>query len=153
MASTLQAQCSQSIPLQTLTAPSNSQSSTCATGSQIAPHNQAAIQHATTTSQGQPAAMQLITTTHTSQASSTLPSNVPIPCQHMKISGSASNRITHFLLKTSVGNAVGIVGLVLALGLGLFSAITTYRDMKWSEQAGAVQACTSLYVRCICREH
>jgi hypothetical protein len=71
----------------------------------------------------------------------------------MNISGGASNPIKHFLLKTSVGNAVGIIGLVLALGLGLFSAITTYRDMIWSEQAGAVQACTSLYVRFIRREH
>ena len=49
-------------------------------------------------------------------------------------------------LKPSVGNAVGILGVILALAFGVFSAVTSYLDMKWSEHADAVQTCISLYV-------
>lgn len=50
-----------------------------------------------------------------------------------------------FLLDTRIGNAIGILGLP-TLGLTLFSGITAYRDMRWSERANAVQTCASLYV-------
>lgn len=59
--------------------------------------------------------------------------------------------IIHFLLNTSVGNAVTILGFVvtvISLVWALFVGITGYRDMIWSRHNNAIQACASLYVRC-----
>lgn len=58
-----------------------------------------------------------------------------------------TNPIYRFLVYTPVGNAIAILALFLALLFGLFTGISTYIDMKWSEHNDAVDTCISLYVR------
>lgn len=77
----------------------------------------------------------------------TQPIVAPTVQYHCTNAGDSAPSSFHILFaKTFVGNVIGTVGLLLALGLGLFSAVTTYRDVEWSEHADAVQACASLYV-------
>ena len=58
-----------------------------------------------------------------------------------------------FLTKTYAGNIIGILGLLfalVALGFSIFSSVVTYRDLKWSEQVNAIQACRVCRpVRCV----
>ncbi|KAK3712249.1 hypothetical protein LTR37_009111 [Vermiconidia calcicola] len=56
--------------------------------------------------------------------------------------------IAQFLLKTTVGNVVAMLGCLLTfigLAWAFFTGITTYQDVKWSRQNEALQACASLY--------
>jgi hypothetical protein len=69
-----------------------------------------------------------------------------IPCSDRRAVNGEAGRLGRFFLDTRLGNAVGIVGLLITLGFGLFTGIASYRDMKWSEHANAVQTCASLYV-------
>lgn len=146
MASPAQTHTAQAIALQTLTSPSNAQNTTDTIEERLSHqpnpgathqgphnvHNQAAVQHgATTTPQHSPI----------SQAAPPSPS-APVP----RTDDSGTGPVCRWFRDTPTGNAIGLIGLALTLGLGLFSGIASYRDMKWSEHANAVQTCASLYV-------
>ena len=73
-----------------------------------------------------------------------------IPCSDSRAVNAETSRLGRFFLDTRLGNAIGVVGLLITIGFGLFTGIASYRDMKWSEHANAVQTCASLYVRQSC---
>ena len=71
----------------------------------------------------------------------------PIPSPPNALGDGQAGRISRCLLSTRLGNAIGVLGLVVTIGSILFSSITSYRDMKWSERTNAIQTCATLYVR------
>ena len=73
-----------------------------------------------------------------------------IPCSDSRAVNAETSWLGRFFFDTRLGNATGVVGLLITIGFGLFTGIASYRDMKWSEHANAVQTCASLYVRQSC---
>lgn len=146
MAATARTTTAQSIAVQTLATPLTAQNSTDATEQHVSHQpNPGVTQQASNNVQTQATVQQsaLETPEHSPTSHSAPPSSsMPVPCP----GDSEIGPICRFLRDTPAGNAIGLISLVLTLGLGLFGGITSYRDMKWSEHANAVQTCASLYV-------